>query len=97
MSDSHDHNADYASGTGYEPDLSDKVSGIIFAWIAVLTVLFFITLGALVPYFKWEAEREMSKKVFTAESAELNELRKEEATGLTGIDKAMTAVAAEGK
>ena len=84
--DDHSHAADFASGTGYEPDLSDRTAGIVLGYIGVLTVMFFVTLFALVPYFKWEAEREHTRKVFTAESAELKQLRADEAAKLGGKD-----------
>lgn len=98
MSDSHEHHdGAYASGEMYEPDVGGRPTATIFAYIFVLSAAFFVTLGALYVYFKWEAEREFTRKIYTVESEELKELRAEEAEGLNGIDKAMKAVAAEPK
>lgn len=92
---------DFAAGKVYEPE---TVRGpmIIFGWVIALSVLFFISLGALGMYFKHEAAKELDKKVWSVESPELKALRDREATELKGkggvsIDEAMKRVAAETK
>jgi hypothetical protein len=98
MSDSHEHyDGAYAAGEMYEPDVGPRPTATIFAYIFVLSAVFFVTLGALYVYFKWEADMEKSRKVWTVESSELKELRAEEDKALTDVSSAMKAVAAENK
>jgi hypothetical protein len=97
MSDHEHYDGAYASGTGYEPDVGTRPTAIIFGYIFVLSAAFFVSVGALYVYFKWEAEAELERKVYSAESAELNTLRAEEDKALSGIDQAMKAVAAESR
>lgn len=87
------HEGAYAAGELYEPDMGGNQPLIIFTYIAVLTAAFFIALGGLYMYFKWEAEAELERKVRTLESPALQQLRTEEASRLQGINNAMQSVA----
>lgn len=87
------HEGAYAAGELYEPDMGGNQPMIIFTYIAVLSAAFFLSLGGLYMYFKWEAEAELERKVRTLDSPALIQLRGEEATRLQGIDGAMDAVA----
>lgn len=87
------HEGAYAAGELYEPDMGGNQPIILFTYIAVLTAAFFLSLGGLYMYFKWEAEAELERKVRSLESPALQELRGEEETRLKGIDSAMEAVA----
>lgn len=89
------HEGAYAAGELYEPDMGGSQPMIIFAYIVVLSAAFFLSLGGLYMYFKWEAQTEIERKVRVLESPALENLRNEEAAQLQGIDKAMTDVAKE--
>lgn len=87
------HEGAYAAGELYEPDMGGSQPMIIFTYIAVLSAAFFVSLGGLYMYFKWEAQAELERKVRSIESPALQQLRAEEAERLKGIDAAIDAVA----
>lgn len=87
------HEGAYAAGELYEPDMGGSQPMILFTYIAVLTAAFFLSLGGLYMYFKWEAQTELERKVRSIESPALEQLRTEEAARLQGIESAMDAVA----
>ncbi len=89
------HEGAYAAGELYEPDMGGSQPMIIFTYIAVLSAAFFLSLGGLYMYFKWEAQTELDRKVRSLESPALQQLRSEEHARLEGIDKAMEAVASQ--
>ncbi|MFZ9888000.1 MAG: hypothetical protein ACO3JL_10900 [Myxococcota bacterium] len=89
------HDGAFAAGEKYEPDMGGSQPVVIFSYIAVLSVAFFITLGGLFMYFKWEAAAELERKVDTLGTPALDQLRQQEQTGLQNIDAAMKAVAQE--
>jgi hypothetical protein len=92
MSDhGHEHDGAYAKGEQYEPDMEGPTMGIIWIYTVVLSVIFFATVFALYPYFRWERDQEMSMKVYTVPSAELDALRAEEDKAVADLDKAKKA------
>jgi hypothetical protein len=89
------HEGAYAAGELYEPDMGGNQPMIIFSYIIVLSTAFFLSLGGLYMYFKWEAQTEIERKVRAPESPALQQLRAEEATQLRDIGRAMEQVARE--
>lgn len=88
-----------------EPDIDNRTNAAISIYSVVLSLLFFVTLGLLVVYFKWEVAREHDRKMNLVETVELNAQTKAEAEALSGqksvvkgakaksIDEAIKAVA----
>ena len=94
----HHHPQPGAGGEGYEEDMTGSAAGVVFLYIAVLSVGFFATVGALYMYFRYEADAELQRKVYSVESEDLKKLRAEEAAALQGkIDAAMKTVVQESK
>ena len=51
------HEGAYAAGELYEPDMAGNQPLVIFSYVVVLSAAFFLSLGALYVYFKWDARR----------------------------------------
>lgn len=92
------HHMPGAGGEGYESDMADGVPGVVAAYIAVLTVAFFATVGGIYMFFRHEVDLELQRKVYAVESTELKQLRQEESSALSGkLDKAINQVVNEAK
>jgi hypothetical protein len=97
----HQHDGAYAAGDLYEPDMGGNVPWVIFSYIVVLSAAFFLSLLALMMYFKWEADAEIERKVRTYESPAIGVLRGQESRALGGgenrlpIEEAIKRVTAE--
>lgn len=101
--DEHAHIKPGAGGDDYEEDLTGSTPGVIAAYVAFLALVFFVTVGGLYMYFRWETERELERKIYSVEPSELNELREQEEQVLTrpkdgmAIDQAIKALVKEVK
>ena len=73
------------SNLGYEPDIDDRGARTIIVYIVVVSTLFFSCLGGLFVYFRYEADREIARKVLTVDSPALKALRQREAAELSGM------------
>lgn len=93
MSASSNHNEHGTSNKGYEEDVSAAGMGTLAAYVVVLSTFFFVSLGGLYMYFKWESARELQRKVANYEDPALKKLRADEAEKLKGVDKAINDVA----
>lgn len=90
------HHMPGAGGDGYESDMAHGTPGVVAAYMVVLTVAFFATVGAVYMYFRHEVDLELQRKVYSVQSEELNQLRQEEGKALSGkMDKAMNQVLSE--
>lgn len=80
----HQHEGAYAAGELYEPDMGGNVPWVIFTYVVVLSAAFFLSLLALMMYFKWEADAELERKVRSVEGQEIRALREAESRALSG-------------
>lgn len=82
---------------GYEPDLDQHISGVMWGYFLGFVIMLVITIGALIMYFRYEAHKEQYVKVGARVSQERVHLRRGEDAFLSGktgarvisIDKAM--------
>ena len=87
----HDENKEL----GYEPDVKSSDMVTVGIYFVVLVTLFYVTVGGLFMYFRYEADQHIDKVVGKAPTAELAERRAEDQKALSTIDDGMKAVAAE--
>lgn len=90
---------------GYEPDLDQHISGVMWGYFLGFVIALIITIGALIMYFRYEAHKEHYVKIGSAVSKEQVRLRQSEDVFLDGksgvrvisIDKAMRKFAEQQK
>lgn len=87
----HDENKEL----GYEPDVKSSDMVTVGIYFVVLASLFYITVGGLFMYFRYEADQHIERVVGRAATTELTERRAEDQKALGTIDEAMKATAAE--
>ncbi len=80
-----------------EPELNSNGMTVIGIYVLVLTAVFFVSVGALIPYFKWEADRTLDAKVNTQVNPTFEAMRVKQDEAMQGkgngaaisIDEAM--------
>ncbi len=82
-------------GKGYEPDVKSSDMTTVGLYFVVLTVLFFVTVGGLYLYFRYEAAAKIEERIGSAPTVELDKNRAAARTQLGNIDEAMKAVSTE--
>lgn len=84
----HVHNPDSgASAPQVEPDVSPRLSILMWVYFFACTVAVFIAMGGLTIYFRYEVERERYAKVDSIDSSERLALEKYEQLTLEGPEQ----------
>ncbi len=84
-------------GKGYEPDVKSSDMTTVGIYFVVLTGLFFMTVGGLYLYFRYEAQQKIDERIGSAPTVEIDKNRAAAKAQLGNIEEAMKAVATESK